>query len=567
MCANYKAISTLENPDYQDQFLTIFYDDYDDDFQADESSFHYPNTFDEIREYQRLKKENDPKNCKSKILEVISNLKVETNSIEYTTKTLESLKTLEKIFKSEINENIDDFLEETEIVPFLFGFVDFTNCCSSSTEVSIYALNIIVHIARISPKSVENLLLEITENTFPIVDPKSDNGIPNPFFELLKNPNLSPRIIAIIFFSIDSSPQIVENLVLKNNIIARLAYVTRYFKKFGYNFPKFIDPLTTLINILFSFISIDKTIEIKESGKVEVVYKNIIISYEDQEISFPVEEREQEVIIKMIIQLQKLINRIPKEVKGKLYAEVYASTLSPLLDILSKYLECFATKANIYDIMKKVEDILFSFFMTPLNYDQSGKIFNQVLTIYDKILRIDPSFFISSEKYKFKIAQKLFEHVVEYKEQRLEILFFLSNFVKFDEEAQNIISQKWITNYEFLDILNDFNYYEKENAYIVLLNLILKDPVKVYEEVSEENFYEIIYESADLSLSATNDYFIRMFLYVLQFLLDNFGKLLENIDTENIVDCLNMLEEDDQKQDVVHLAKTLKEQYFNENDV
>lgn len=542
MCASYKEMPTVETMDYQDQF--IFIDDFDD-FPIDESNYSFLNYFDEIRFY-----------C-NKIDNIIQYDNVENHKLNL----LFYLKHLEEIFKNEISENIDDFLTETNIVGILYNLLHYKYRKSIGTGNSIYILNILAHIAKISPHHLEEILTLITKNSKFILDDNSstDDVETSLLFELLRSPNLSPRIVTIFLFVVDESPYIIENLVLNTNMISRLAYITSKLKCWGHNYPQFIVPLTTLISVLFSFISFDVTYTQDEEGNNIVEYNYIKINLEGKQISFPIEKREYSSILKIQEELLSLIYLIPDEDN--------VENLHPLLDILAKYLDCFAIKDTLLTIINPdVEQTLNSFFMEPRKFDEKGQVFSQVLTIYDKILRIDPSFF------KDNLIDKLFEHIGLYEEDRIDILFFLSNLVKFEQLTNYILENNLMTQvfnvdekvYCFIDLLSDMTYNEKENALITILTIIYYEPEKTFAEILEQNFLNVIYDSIDNCYSGTNSYFLRMFLCTLQVLLKNYQNLLENIDSDSVLECLTNLSEDSIDIGINQFAQALKDEYFSE---
>lgn len=581
MCANYKDESTFEVP-------------------------HDPDQLTYLEEFENFPPINSPiteDNCFSRIHDVIYHLSSiiseikenedneeneEVSHIYFNIENLaKCLKELLNIFENEIYGNIDDFLEKSEIIQLLFHLLDYKNGwkISIGTQNSIYILNILALITRNSPYS------------YCFID-----KYVNLLTSLLNSPDLLPRVITIFLYSIDGAPQIIENLILDKDLISRLT-----IKYFEIKDLPFAGPIFTLISILFDYISFDN-IEVYNScqqydednygNKLNYKHrnptedpnnKNILIKFDYINITcdglkgrFEFSEKTQNTVTKIFSSLQSLINTLDGiEIKKSI--DVNPRNLYPILKILEKYLKCFANKDNFYGIMRYVKNAIDSLFRMPLYFDQSGKIFCQVLAIYNQILNIQPNYFLPSQSAIVTVDyfnnlenQKnehhlmipyidiLFEYISKYDMLRLDLLFLLSNLVKFREASYYILLNKLITKNNFYGLMNKLTYSKKENALITLLTIFSFYPKEFYNELSENfnDFIDLVVESVD---STTVNYFIQMFLCVIDRIMSSFPKLLANVDKESLIDCLSSLAANEES-NIARDSQSLIEQYFNGED-
>lgn len=532
MCAHYKPMPTLENPQEPDQ-LPFF----DEDLIGFPMDFDSPlDPFDQIRQYidqinyytNNTKENIDKINSNPAYYDIEDYNDAMKNYINNLKGCLQAIK---YIFTNELNENIDDFLEETDFILFLFDLIDYRDGFSIGTENSAFVLNILAHIAKISPNSLDVCLNGDIHNLTVM------NAI-SLLKDLIRSPDLLPEIISTLLLSIDENPQVIDILIQKDMIYV-LAEQTLKFKLSGIQSPEIIGPLSTLISILFDHVP----------SKVEV--------------------EDYDVIWNAYKELPKLINTIPFEYYKKKNTDIKLENLCPLLNILRKYLECFIANKReetpsltfeLKDIMTEdVTEVILELFTNPLNIDPSGKIFNQTLAIYDQVLRIDPGFF------DLDLIEILFKFIFEYDEIRLDILFFLSNVVKYQEATLYILEEKLITRYEFLNRMDEFSYLEKENALISLLTIIYIDARNFYTEIKGQDFTNIIYEFIENSSSTTNDYYNQIFLCVMRILLSDYPDFIANVDNDDISDCLASLSENPESK-IADVAQSLIETYFSDNE-
>lgn len=227
---------------------------------------------------------------------------------------------------------------------------------------------------------------------------------------------------------------------------------------------------------------------------------------------------------------------------------------------------------------------LFYFFSNPTSkYDPEGIAFSYLIQVLNRILLVCPPFFernqfgeqLNGQQFP-SYLETLLLHINNYSDMLrdddttiteveegknevqinpeevkcndrktrkvlLELLFFLSNCIKYKPLAQQILNDHLLTRYHFVENMELFDFAQKQLALLTLLTVFYYFPIEFVQKIP--NHQAILDEAADISYSTTSSYYLITFVKTMLFLFDNYLELLKDVDYESLMEALQFISE------------------------
>ncbi|KAH0790312.1 hypothetical protein GPJ56_005754 [Histomonas meleagridis] len=343
-----------------------------------------------------------------------------------------------------------------------------------------------------------------SNSVFPFIAENVERFIP-----LIRSPDLQKFVITILMLTIDAIPDMTQYVVIERNLIVKISELANEIGA-----PKYIQILLTLI--------------------IELL-RRIDLSQIPPELIVVIQDKLRPLILKKFSFSEEQNSLFTKEI------------IIPLLRLYDMYLfywpeECDSFFTN--DILNEVEYLVFH----PFQFDRN--VYKEVLRVLNRMLLVMKDNFFDPKS----IIEYLCDHRNELKSVKLEILFLLSNFSFFPNFSEiffelNTIPSLYIES-------SSYSLSEKENAFIIILNLLANFPKEV-KEMFEDKFKDYLDDAFDLLQAAKDSTFTYFFIKTFRELYDNDNAIVNIIDQEAAVESLQSLLEKDEKPETIEAAQEM----------
>ncbi|OHS92962.1 hypothetical protein TRFO_12146 [Tritrichomonas foetus] len=409
-------------------------------------------------------------------------------------------------FDRNVYGNIDTFLEQTNTIPILLDHLN------SSTEDCLMILNTIAIISKeskISCQFIQNYLSRIKP--------------------LMRSPDLLPPIVAILCFTVDTFPQIMDQLIVQNDMISSLSDLANKIID-----PKFLGAILSLIHTLLKrleFVTFDpeKNQKIMQNLQQLINFKLVMIQPND-----------------------------PKD--GRVNTN---EVLNPLLSIIDQYMKYYVTPENFEATVTKemVDAVLFLFYESTTKYDATGTVLGSVLAVMNRFLFVAPPPILQNNPGSFIFV--LLKYFTHFSKLRLKLLFILSNIVQFPTFAEFIIKNHCLRNVGLYEENSNLSFSERENLFIIIFHLLSLYPSEMIEDMNEQ-FFEFMEDAFDIAESTTTTYFSTVFLNTIYNMLSKYPESRNMFSEENLVESLRFILTSTIVQENAEKAQSLLDTFFDE---